>query len=141
MFSNLWFQIYFLIKIKNVFTLHIFVVLGSDERNEDKSGGDIGNINSDSSDDGEALKCAICFLKFKGQAIGFPELCDHPFCLDCILEWTKQVIVIHFIKKKNTILNFLFTECSSNMPFRSPGIPKYFGQVGVRRRSSSNNTR
>ena len=21
--------------------------------------------------------------------IGFPEICGHPFCLDCILEWSK----------------------------------------------------
>ena len=45
--------------------------------------------DSDSSSGEESVSCPICLLKFKGQAIGFPEVCGHPFCLDCILEWTK----------------------------------------------------
>ena len=47
---------------------------------------------SDSTSGGESENCPICLLKFKGQAIGFPEVCGHPFCLDCILEWTKVLV-------------------------------------------------
>lgn len=35
------------------------------------------------------MKCPICLLKIKGQTIGLPDVCGHPFCLDCILEWSK----------------------------------------------------
>ena len=44
--------------------------------------------DSDSSS-GSSASCPICLLKFKGQCIGFPKVCGHPFCLDCILEWSK----------------------------------------------------
>lgn len=48
------------------------------------------NIDSDSSD-GQSEKCPICLMSFKKQEIGTPESCDHTFCLDCILEWSKNV--------------------------------------------------
>lgn len=30
-------------------------------------------------------------VSFKKQEIASPESCDHTFCLDCILEWSKKV--------------------------------------------------
>ena len=45
--------------------------------------------DAESSDDEETVKCPICLLKIKGQIIGLPEVCGHPFCLDCIQEWSK----------------------------------------------------
>lgn len=49
-----------------------------------------GAVNSDSSDD-QAEKCPICLLTFKQQEVGTPEACDHTFCVECILEWSRSV--------------------------------------------------
>ncbi|KAB1251649.1 PHD and RING finger domain-containing protein 1 [Camelus dromedarius] len=43
-------------------------------------------FNSD--DDSES--CPICLNTFRDQAVGTPENCTHYFCLDCILEWSKN---------------------------------------------------
>ena len=39
--------------------------------------------------DGESERCPVCLSRFVGQRIGMPETCDHAFCLDCIMEWSK----------------------------------------------------
>jgi hypothetical protein len=66
--------------------LKLYLILDTDVEsgNEDE----VQSSDSDSST-GNSVACPICLLKFKGQAIGFPEVCGHPFCLDCILEWSK----------------------------------------------------
>ncbi|XP_016775482.3 PHD and RING finger domain-containing protein 1 isoform X8 [Pan troglodytes] len=45
-----------------------------------------GSFNSD--DDAES--CPICLNAFRDQAVGTPEDCAHYFCLDCIVEWSKN---------------------------------------------------
>ncbi|XP_043778346.1 PHD and RING finger domain-containing protein 1 isoform X2 [Cervus elaphus] len=45
-----------------------------------------GAFNSD--DDSES--CPICLNAFREQAVGTPENCAHYFCLDCIVEWSKN---------------------------------------------------
>nr|XP_012311509.1 PHD and RING finger domain-containing protein 1 isoform X5 [Aotus nancymaae] len=45
-----------------------------------------GSFNSD--DDSES--CPICLNAFRDQAVGTPENCAHYFCLDCIVEWSKN---------------------------------------------------
>ncbi|XP_025308348.3 PHD and RING finger domain-containing protein 1 isoform X1 [Canis lupus dingo] len=47
---------------------------------------DNGAFNSD--DDAES--CPICLNTFRDQAVGTPENCAHYFCLDCIVEWSKN---------------------------------------------------
>ncbi|XP_054432799.1 PHD and RING finger domain-containing protein 1 isoform X2 [Pteronotus mesoamericanus] len=42
----------------------------------------------DSEDDSES--CPICLNTFRDQAVGTPETCSHYFCLDCIVEWSKN---------------------------------------------------
>ncbi|XP_053923378.1 LOW QUALITY PROTEIN: PHD and RING finger domain-containing protein 1 [Cuculus canorus] len=44
------------------------------------------SISSD--EDGE--NCPICLNTFRDQAVGTPENCSHYFCLDCIIEWSKN---------------------------------------------------
>ncbi|XP_051476481.1 PHD and RING finger domain-containing protein 1 [Apus apus] len=44
------------------------------------------SISSD--EDGE--NCPICLNAFRDQAVGTPENCSHYFCLDCIVEWSKN---------------------------------------------------
>lgn len=60
-----------------------------------EGGGEPGravSVNGDSdSSDGQAEKCPICLLSFKKQQIATPESCDHSFCLDCLLEWSKNI--------------------------------------------------
>ncbi|XP_071569924.1 PHD and ring finger domains 1 [Temnothorax nylanderi] len=48
------------------------------------------NANSDSSDD-QSEKCSICLLPFRKQQVGTPSVCDHCFCLECLLEWSKNI--------------------------------------------------
>ncbi|KAG1711244.1 PHD and RING finger domain-containing protein 1 [Nymphon striatum] len=45
--------------------------------------------DGDSGPDGKIEKCPICLEKFKNQELGMPENCDHTFCLECIVEWSK----------------------------------------------------
>jgi len=35
--------------------------------------------------------CPICMSPFGKRKVGTPDLCDHLFCLECILEWSKNV--------------------------------------------------
>ncbi|XP_013794499.1 ankyrin repeat domain-containing protein 11-like [Limulus polyphemus] len=42
------------------------------------------------SSDGSQV-CPICLNKLCGQEIGTPENCDHSFCLECLLEWSKNI--------------------------------------------------
>ncbi|NXK53138.1 PHRF1 protein, partial [Chauna torquata] len=46
----------------------------------------VANVSSD--EDGE--NCPICLNTFRDQAVGTPENCSHYFCLDCIVEWSKN---------------------------------------------------
>ncbi|XP_014437978.1 PHD and RING finger domain-containing protein 1 isoform X6 [Tupaia chinensis] len=45
-----------------------------------------GALNSDE----DAESCPICLNTFRDQAVGTPEDCAHYFCLDCIVEWSKN---------------------------------------------------
>ncbi|XP_061465984.1 PHD and RING finger domain-containing protein 1 isoform X2 [Rhineura floridana] len=47
-----------------------------------------GGLGSSSDEDAE--KCPICLNTFRDQAVGTPENCAHYFCLDCIVEWSKN---------------------------------------------------
>lgn len=46
--------------------------------------------NGASNSDDDAESCPICLNTFRDQAVGTPENCVHYFCLDCILEWSKN---------------------------------------------------
>ncbi|NXK01674.1 PHRF1 protein, partial [Herpetotheres cachinnans] len=48
----------------------------------------INGLNSSSDEEGES--CPICLNTFRGQIVGTPENCSHYFCLDCIVEWSKN---------------------------------------------------
>ncbi|XP_023578511.1 PHD and RING finger domain-containing protein 1 isoform X2 [Octodon degus] len=40
--------------------------------------------------DEDAESCPICLNVFRDQAVGTPETCAHYFCLDCIVEWSRN---------------------------------------------------
>lgn len=50
-----------------------------------RTAGDLARMSSDEDSD----KCPICLNSFISQLVATPENCEHYFCLDCILEWTK----------------------------------------------------
>nr|XP_015193913.1 PREDICTED: PHD and RING finger domain-containing protein 1 isoform X3 [Lepisosteus oculatus] len=63
------------------------------EDNEKELEGAIGGSSSGLgyvSSDEDADKCPICLNTFQDQAVGTPENCEHFFCLDCILEWSRN---------------------------------------------------
>ena len=48
-----------------------------------------------SDSDGETGdRCPICLNRFREQDLGTPEACDHAFCLECILEWSKVIYLV-----------------------------------------------
>uniref|UniRef100_A0A3B3ZQJ4 PHD and ring finger domains 1 n=1 Tax=Periophthalmus magnuspinnatus TaxID=409849 RepID=A0A3B3ZQJ4_9GOBI len=48
------------------------------------------SADAEGSSDEEAEKCPICLHSFNRQPVATPENCEHYFCLDCILEWSKN---------------------------------------------------
>nr|XP_003700397.2 PREDICTED: uncharacterized protein LOC100882431 isoform X1 [Megachile rotundata] len=50
----------------------------------------VSDTDSDSSDE-HLEKCPICLLPFRKQQIGTPASCEHCFCLECLIEWSKNV--------------------------------------------------
>ncbi|XP_067291782.1 PHD and RING finger domain-containing protein 1 isoform X2 [Pseudorasbora parva] len=55
--------------------------------------GAVGNALVDAaglSSDEDSEKCPICLNSFHEQPVATPEACEHYFCLDCILEWSKN---------------------------------------------------
>ncbi|XP_018411551.1 PREDICTED: PHD and RING finger domain-containing protein 1 [Nanorana parkeri] len=48
------------------------------------------DINDGLSSDEERENCPICLNGFRDQVVGTPENCNHYFCLDCIVEWSKN---------------------------------------------------
>ncbi|XP_051979316.1 PHD and RING finger domain-containing protein 1-like [Xyrauchen texanus] len=68
-----------------------------DESENEDSGnvleGALGNIPADAaglSSDEDSEKCPICLNSFHEQPVATPEACEHYFCIDCILEWSKN---------------------------------------------------
>ncbi|NXT30115.1 PHRF1 protein, partial [Syrrhaptes paradoxus] len=53
-----------------------------------KSEPHVNGASVSSDEDGE--NCPICLNTFRDQAVGTPENCSHYFCLDCIVEWSKN---------------------------------------------------
>ncbi|XP_074399364.1 PHD and RING finger domain-containing protein 1 isoform X2 [Zonotrichia albicollis] len=53
-----------------------------------KSEPHLNGVSLSSDEDGE--NCPICLNTFRDQAVGTPESCSHYFCLDCIVEWSKN---------------------------------------------------
>ncbi|XP_019895992.2 PHD and RING finger domain-containing protein 1 isoform X2 [Esox lucius] len=69
----------------------------SDDGEEEDAGevvvGAVGGVSSelaDLSSDEDTEKCPICLNSFHSQPVATPESCEHYFCLDCILEWSKN---------------------------------------------------
>ncbi|KAG7468431.1 hypothetical protein MATL_G00142910 [Megalops atlanticus] len=65
----------------------------SDDGEEDAGKGlegAVGGTSADLSSDEDAEKCPICLHSFQEQPVATPEGCEHYFCLDCILEWSKN---------------------------------------------------
>lgn len=50
-----------------------------------------GSETESSEDDDSVEKCPVCLAKIKDQDVGTPESCDHSFCLECIVEWSKVI--------------------------------------------------
>lgn len=66
-----------------------------------RTAGDLAGMSSDEDSD----KCPICLNSFISQLVATPENCEHYFCLDCILEWTKVgAPYVFFFKVENFIM-------------------------------------
>lgn len=47
--------------------------------------------DTDNSSDEQLEKCPICLLPFRRQQLGTPSSCEHCFCLECLVEWSKNI--------------------------------------------------
>ncbi|KAG7473814.1 hypothetical protein MATL_G00099870 [Megalops atlanticus] len=85
---------------------------GEDEENEDEDDSDSDSDEEEEDDtlmaglegalgpayagsvylspDEDVESCPICLNHFRKQPVATPENCEHYFCLDCILEWSKN---------------------------------------------------
>ena len=61
-------------------------------------------FESDNSD-GQSEKCPICLLPFRKQEIANPASCEHCFCLECIVEWSKNINTCPVDRQKFTVIN------------------------------------
>ncbi|XP_078586694.1 uncharacterized protein LOC144868390 isoform X2 [Branchiostoma floridae x Branchiostoma japonicum] len=62
------------------------------------------NATNDAGDE-EAESCPICLNEFELQEVGTPVNCQHNFCIDCILEWSKNTNSCPVDRKQfNTVL-------------------------------------
>ncbi|KAK6318115.1 hypothetical protein J4Q44_G00114060 [Coregonus suidteri] len=67
-----------------------------EEEEDDSDDGEEGAVGGASADlaglssDEDTEKCPICLNSFHSQPVATPESCEHYFCLDCILEWSKN---------------------------------------------------
>ncbi|XP_053986194.1 uncharacterized protein LOC128880293 [Hylaeus volcanicus] len=50
----------------------------------------VSDTDTDTSDD-QVEKCPICLLPFRKQQLGTPSSCEHCFCLECLMEWSKNI--------------------------------------------------
>jgi PHD and RING finger domain-containing protein 1 len=55
--------------------------------------------------DGESEKCPICLLPFRNQEVANPASCEHCFCLDCIMEWSKNVNTCPVDRQSFSVIN------------------------------------
>ncbi|XP_056138661.1 PHD and RING finger domain-containing protein 1 [Lampris incognitus] len=68
----------------------------SDDEEEEEDNALEGAVGRDCADlaelssDEDTEKCPICLNAFISQPVATPESCEHYFCLDCILEWSKN---------------------------------------------------
>ncbi|KAM4720683.1 PHD and RING finger domain-containing protein 1 [Rhinophrynus dorsalis] len=71
----------------------------SEEEDEDEDDVAVGGsdptqsaelLAQSSDSDEERENCPICLNGFRDQVVGTPENCNHYFCLDCIVEWSKN---------------------------------------------------
>lgn len=60
---------------------------------EDGAFGETAAGLAEMSSDEDSDKCPICLNSFNSQPVATPENCEHYFCLDCILEWTKVGVI------------------------------------------------
>ncbi len=71
--------------------------LEGEEFEEDEDGIEDNEEDGDDADEGEweafdedsEEKCPVCLDNFFDKEVGTPESCDHVFCLECILEWSR----------------------------------------------------
>lgn len=73
----------------------------NDGGNESTSGAGFESDNSD----GQSEKCPICLLPFRKQEIATPSSCEHCFCLECILEWSKNINTCPVDRQTFTVIN------------------------------------
>lgn len=63
------------------------------------------NVISSDSGDEQSEKCPICLLPFSKQQIGTPSVCEHCFCLDCLLEWCKNINTCPVDRQSFTVIH------------------------------------
>ena len=70
-----------------------------EEEDDDEEEGDSQlGASQESDSDGEDLPtCPICLDKLRRQDIGSPESCDHQFCMECIVEWSKVKLLVQLL--------------------------------------------
>ena len=81
-----------------------------DEETEEDSGSETEDYEyeeaEENASDENVESCPICLNGLRDQDVGTPESCDHIFCLECIVEWSK--VLMHCRTLLRYIVNWCF---------------------------------
>lgn len=61
--------------------------------------------DTDNSSDEQLEKCPICLLPFRRQQLGTPSSCEHCFCLECLVEWSKNINTCPVDRQSFTVIH------------------------------------
>ncbi|CAK9808178.1 PHD and RING finger domain-containing protein 1 [Anthophora plagiata] len=64
----------------------------------------VSDADTDNNDEQEE-KCPICLLPFRRQQLGTPSSCEHCFCLECLIEWSKNINTCPVDRQTFTIIH------------------------------------
>jgi PHD and RING finger domain-containing protein 1 len=61
----------------------------NDDESDSESISSLVSVGSSKESSSNNDVCPICLCSFKNQESGKPNVCEHKFCLECLLEWSK----------------------------------------------------
>lgn len=103
----------------------LVVKIRKDTDNPGPSSPSNANVSSDNNDE-QSEKCPICLLPFNKQQVGTPSVCGHCFCLECLLEWSKNINTCPVDRQSFTVIH-VRDELGGKVMYQS-----FMGDVSIR---------
>ncbi|XP_032222510.1 PHD and RING finger domain-containing protein 1 isoform X3 [Nematostella vectensis] len=74
-----------------------------DDVGSDDDDDEVPDVNISDNDDAtmsNSAQCPVCLMSLSEQKLGTPNSCMHVFCLECILEWSKNAVTCPVDRKE-----------------------------------------